>query len=293
MASIEVPLHDPRLSVIHYIGKDTFLLPFLRRMIPPHKCYVEVFGGGAALLLNKPPSPVEVYNDIDGNLVNLFRIVRERPAELLEKFNFMLVSREEYYTLLHKLQRGEIEDPVERAAAFLYVGILNYAGRFGGGLGFGPKRNAAQNLWSVIARLKLVHRRLKNVIIERLDFREVIKRYDGEQTFFYCDPPHLYIGTEKGRDYYAENGFTDKDYMDLLSLLEKAKGKWLLKQASEIPWLLDWAKERGFNIERVELTKSARANPRTQKRERYICFFIANYKLRNQAGGKKKEKIEK
>ncbi|MHA1632769.1 MAG: DNA adenine methylase [Candidatus Freyarchaeota archaeon] len=76
---LEIPLHEPRLALIGYMGGDQLLLPYIAKMIPPHRCYVEVFGGGAPLLLNKPPSPHEVYNDLDGKLVNLFMVVKEKP----------------------------------------------------------------------------------------------------------------------------------------------------------------------------------------------------------------------
>ena len=279
--ALEVPLHEPRINLVRYVGGDTFLLPYLARMVPAHHAYVEVFGGSASLLLNKPPSRVEVYNDLDGNLVNLFRVVRDRYAEFVERLRWLLASRRQYYEFLKALRTGGIDDPVERAVAYWYVMMLGYAGKFGGGLGFGPRRNMARDLWAALERLALIHRRLRNVVIEQLDFREVLKRYDTERTFFYLDPPHLYLSTEadRGRDYYAV-GFTDKDYMDLLAHLERLKGKWLLKQATEVPWLLDWARRRGYHVERLVLKKSARPNPRAGKLDAYFVYLIANYRLR-------------
>ena len=279
--ALEVPLHNPRLNIIRYMGGDTYLLPYLARMIPPHMCYVEVFGGGAPLLLNKAPSKVEIYNDIDGNLVNLFKVVRDHYDKFIERIRWLVASRQIYYEFLRKLQKNEISDPIERAVAYWYVLRLSYAGKFGAGLGVGPRKNNALDLWNAVEDLLLIHERLKNVFIEQLDFRELIKKYDTEQTFFYCDPPHLFLSTEasKGKEYYAV-GFTDKDYMDLLSILEKTRGKWLLKQSTEIPWLIDWAKQHGYSIERLVLKKSARANPRAEKNENYPIFFIANYNLK-------------
>ena len=262
--ALEVPLHNPRLNIVRYMGGDSFLLPYLARMIPPHECYVEVFGGSAPLLLNKPPSKVEIYNDLDGDLFNLFKVVRERLDEFLKKTEWLLVSRQQYYDFLRRFH--EIKDPVERAVAYWYMMKLTYAGKFGGGLGFGPKRNYAKDMRNALKKLKLVHRRLMNVMIEQLDFREILKRYDTKTTFFYLDPPHLYLSTEseRGKDYYKQGGFTDKDYMDMLNLLDRLKGKWLLKQSVNIPWLLEWAKKRGYFIRTLRLKKFARPNPRAK-----------------------------
>lgn len=274
--ALEVPLHDPKLNLIFYMGGDSFLLPYLAKMIPPHECYVEVFGGGAPLLLNKPPSKFEVYNDLDGDLVNLFMVVRDRPEEFLKRTEWLLVSRQLYYDFLSKLRSKEIKDPIERAVIYWYVAVTSFAGKFGKGLGFGPKSPIASKMWGVWERLRLIHERLKRVIIEQLDFRELIKRYDRPTTFFYLDPPHLYYGTE-GSDYYTLV-FSDKDYMDLLDIITKIKGKFLLKQSGEIPWLLEWAEKHGYTVKRVELFKYSQKKV-GEKRERYIVYFISNYEL--------------
>lgn len=288
---LEVPLHEPRLNLVKYMGGDSFLLPYLAKMIPPHECYVEVFGGGAPLLLNKPPSRVEVYNDLDGLLVNLFKVVRERYDEFMEKARWLLYSRQLYYEYLHALASNKISDPVERAVAFWYVLSASYAGAAGIGSGFGTstKHNEARAMWARLGKLELIHKRLRNVVIEQLDFREVLKKYDGDRTFFYLDPPHLYIATEK-KDAMYRLGFTEKDYMDLLGLLEKARGKWLLKQTAVTPWLLEWAEGRGYSYTTVTLKKALRPDPRMQRADTYKVLFIANYPLRRRNSRERGEK---
>ena len=269
---------DDRIALIRYMGGDFFLLTYLKNMVPPHFCYVEVFGGGAPLLLNKSPSPVEVYNDIDDNLVTLFRVVRDRYEEFIKKFDWLLASRRDYYDYLKKIASNDFKDDLERALAYFYVLRFAYAATLFRGLSFGPRKNNARDFWSAVKKLRLIHERLKNVYIESLDFREVIKKYDTPMTFFYCDPPHLYIGTEKGQGYYAHN-FTDKDYMDLLTMLERIKGKFLLKQACYTPFVMNWAKQHGYCVRSVSLKMAAKANPRAEKTDTYNVYFIANYKI--------------
>jgi len=97
-----------------YLGGKTFLIKKLLSLVPPHRVYVEVFGGSAELLFRKEPSKIEVYNDIDGELVNLFEVVRNRFDEFLEKARWLLYSRE----LLTRLEKPA-EDPVEQAVITL------------------------------------------------------------------------------------------------------------------------------------------------------------------------------
>ncbi|MEM1842837.1 MAG: DNA adenine methylase [Ignisphaera sp.] len=267
------------LTFFHYPGGDAALIPYLLKMIPPHNCYVEVFGGSAKLLLSKPRSRVEVYNDIDGNLVNLFRVVKDREKfqKFMEGLDMMLYSRRIYYDMVKKVVNNEGDD-VERAVAFFYSLSAGFFGDFGKGFGTSKVRNHAQSFFNKMKMLRKIHRRLRNVVIEDLDFRECIKRYDSSTTFFYLDPPHLYISTEKRDDYYSV-GFTDNDYMEMLNLLEKIKGKFLLKQAGAVHYVEDWAKEHGYYTRRLALTKNMVKVKNGEKRPTWIVYLIANYRI--------------
>jgi len=142
----------------------------LLSLIPEHKTYVEVFGGAGTLLLNKPPSKVEVFNDIDGDLINLFMVVREKPREFIKKFRWFLYSRE-----LNKRWSRDFRtnDPIERAVRFYYVLRSSFSGNFGAGWSF--KRNKPQIFFNSLKRINLIAERLKRVHIENLDFRECIE----------------------------------------------------------------------------------------------------------------------
>jgi len=201
-----------------YIGGKSRLVRSLLPLIPPHKCYVEVFGGGAQLLFAKEPSRVEIYNDIDGRLVNLFMVVRDRGREFQERLATLPYSRR-VYRAYKKLE--EIGDPVEDAVRFYYVTRGGFGGEYGTGWSYGTVKNAAKHYFSVMSQLGLVSKRLENVQIEELDFRECIKRYDRPWTLFFCDPP--YYGVKRYK--YV---FSEEDHEDLAKLLRRVKGKWLL-----------------------------------------------------------------
>ena len=277
--TITIPLHSPKLLLMHYMGGDYYLTPYIARMIPPHTTYVEVFGGGAPLLLNKPPSKVEVYNDIDGDLVNLFMVVKDRIKEFMEYFEWILYSRKIYYDFLRNYKRER--DPVKRAVMYYYIIRCSFNGMIGAGFSTGanPEGKTTHKFWRRIDELKLIHERLKYVIIEQLDFRECIRRYDKEYTFFYLDPPHLFYATEKHKDYYVMN-FTDSDYFDLLNILTKVKGKWLLKQ-NYIPAIIEWAREHEYSMRIVRMAKYSQKTiqEKGEGREGMNVVFIANYKL--------------
>jgi len=209
-------------SLIGYIGGKHFLVRTLLGLIPAHRVYVEVFGGGAHLLLNKEPSHIEVYNDINGDLVNLFTVVRDRPDDFVKAFDLWLYSRElrERY-----LREPMPTDPVERAARFFFLIESSFSGDIHGGMkGTGGKvKNEARTFFRKLQRIHEISRRLRNVFIERRDFREIIKLYDSKDTFFYCDPPYW-----EAQSFEYQYDFTEKDHVDLWDLLRRIKGKFLL-----------------------------------------------------------------
>lgn len=257
-----------RLNLIQYIGGKSFMLAELLSRIPPHHAYCEPFGGGAALLLNKPRSEVEIFNDIDGNLVNLFRVVRDRPDAFLKRADLLLYSRELFERWTRELDQG---DDVDRAIKYWYVVRSSFFGSLGRSWAFESegRRNRPRTLWNALRCVKTIHERLRDVYIEHLDFRRCIARYDSPETFFYCDPP--YLGTRL--QYPVE--FAERDHLDLAKLLRDARGKWLLTYN-------DHAKIRelyaGYRIE--ELTKPLYAGVcRAKKRPRWVQLIIRNYEL--------------
>ena len=131
-----------KICFFPYIGGKFHLLNTLIPLIPPHEVYVEVFGGAANLLFNKPLSKVNVYNDIDGELVNLFLVVRDSPDEFVERFNLILYSRGLYYRWLQEEQEGcWPENPVERAARFYFIMRSSFSGLYSKGWSFKKRKS--------------------------------------------------------------------------------------------------------------------------------------------------------
>jgi DNA adenine methylase len=203
----------------------------LLKLIPPHKVYVEVFGGGASLLFAKKPSPVEVYNDIDSNLVSFFRVLRdeEKFQKFYEKVCLTPYSREEYYYCMDTWE--QCEDEVERAYRWFVAVRMSFSGIFGNGWGFvvtSSCRGMASRCssWlSAIEELPLIHRRFMVVQVEHRDFRDLIPLYDTKDTLYYLDPPYV-RATRSAGEYKHECG--DKDHEDLVEMLLSIKGKAML-----------------------------------------------------------------
>ena len=181
-------------SPIKWIGGKSRLRKHVIAMLPEHTCYVEPFAGAAWVLFGKPPSPVEVINDIDHELINFFRVVKDRPEELLASFEWELVARAEFERLA-KLDLTQL-DEIQRAHRFYYLimagwgGEINYP-RFQTSIndaGHGNRLIGA--LKTLRQRLEPVYQRLRTVIIENLDWQACLDRYDRPGTVFYLDPPY-------------------------------------------------------------------------------------------------------
>ncbi len=197
-------------------------------LIPEHRIYTEVFGGGASLLFAKKPSPVEVYNDLDSGLVTFFRVIRDpdKLDDLFEKANFTPYSREDYDDCL-KTWETCIDD-VDRAYRWFVAARMSFGGVFGNGWGSivtSTSRGMASTCsgWlSVIDLLPAIHERVMRTQIDHADFRKIFKRYDTPETFFYADPPYI-PETRKSGGYRHE--LTVDDHKDLVQILLGLQGK--------------------------------------------------------------------
>jgi len=231
-------------SPIRWFGGKGNMVAKLLRFVPEHHIYCEVFGGGASLLFRKTPAPVEVYNDLDEGLVNLFRVIRDR--EQFEEFHRLVsltpYSRAEYYHC-RETWRDET-DPVKRAHKWFVVARQGFGGKVWQGWGFTVTAthrgmsSAVSKYVTTNDNLPRIHDRLMRVQIECQDFRKVIPTYDTGQTFFYLDPPYV-ASTRKSGGYTHE--MTDEDHADLVDLIREAKGMVLLSgYASELYESLGW-----------------------------------------------------
>lgn len=213
---------------IHWLGGRGRIVSKLLPMVPPHHIYVEVFGGGASLLLAKDPSLVEVYNDRDSGLVDFFRVLRDpqKFARLYELLMLTPYSREEYIFCREKWE--ECKDDVERAFRWFVVARGSFSGIFGSGWGAAVTSSArgmakSSSAWlSAITALPMIHERMMRVQIEHADFREILHRYDTPETFFHVDPPYV-LETRKGGGYRHE--LTLDDHRELVELVLGLQGK--------------------------------------------------------------------
>jgi DNA adenine methylase len=190
---------------------------------------VEVFGGAAWVLLGKQPSAVEVFNDIDGELVNFFRVIKTKPSEFVKSFGLELVSREEFERLLASMGDAANLTDIERAHRFYYLTMAGWGGdannpRFQTSISDGGHGNRLIGaLEDLERRIRPVHERLRTVIIENLDWRECIKRYDSEKTVMYLDPPY-----PQNNAHYRYNMRRVAEHKELAERLGSVKGKWIL-----------------------------------------------------------------
>ena len=174
-------------SPFKWVGGKSRLRKAIIPLIPAHQCYVEPFGGAAWVLFGKPPSPIEVLNDIDEELINFFRVVKRQPEELIKSFDLDLVSRGEFQRLADIEPRSLSE--VERAHRFYYLIMAGWGGearypRFQTSTSDGGHGNRLIGaLKTLRRRIEPVHNRLKTVIIENLDWSECIDRYDRPHHF--------------------------------------------------------------------------------------------------------------
>ena len=258
--------------------------------------YVEVFGGGGSVLLNKERSVREVLNDANGNLINLYRVVREYPDELKDRLLYVLHSREDFKIAQRRLEEAtgrcfpvlpqqdgnssdsqgklaekkpEVSSPVLRAADFYQVVRQSYAGN-------GKQFSAvARSMWAGFPAIDRVAGRLQGVTLEKEDFGVIFQRYDSPTTVFYIDPPYFFT-----EDYYPGNIFLRSDHQRLAAILLNAEGLWLLSY-NLCPEVLELYQQPGILIEQVD-----RINNMAQRYEGgavYQEVLISNYDTRKSA----------
>lgn len=213
-----------------------------------HKIYAEPFVGMGGIFLRRTQIPkAEIINDINGELVNLYRIVRRYPNTLYKETEFMFASRQEFERQL-KTQPETLTD-IERAARFLYLQNQAFGGKVTGqSFGVSIDRPARFDFVKLNDRIRAVGERLASVTIERQDFETFIKRYDTKDTLFYLDPP--YWGNETD---YGKGVFTRADFERLRDCLTGIKGRFILS-LNDTPQVKELFKN--FTIEQTDVTYS-------------------------------------
>jgi DNA adenine methylase len=221
-----------RIAFGWYGGKYSHL-DWLLPLLPKCHHYCEPFGGSAAVLLNREPSPVETYNDLDGEVVNFFRILREKKDELIYLIGMTPFSRKEFSLAINTNGNEENLEPIERARRFFVrarqvrTGLAQTAsiGRWANCLNTSRAgMSGAVSRWlGSVEGLEYIASRLLTVQIENDSAEKIIDRYDSKETLFYCDPPYLHKSRGDSKAYSFE--MTDTQHRLLAEKLHNVIGK--------------------------------------------------------------------
>lgn len=246
--------------IIPWLGGKRRLADVLIPKFPPHHCYVEVFAGGAALYFLRNPSQVEVINDINGELINLYRVVSRHLEEFVRQFKWALSSRKIFEWA--QVSKPETLADIERAARFYYLQHQAFGAKVEGQTWGTTTTSPAPtvNLLRLEESLSAAHLRLTGAYIEQLDWRVCIERYDREHTFFYMDPPYW-----KTTGYGVPFGL--QDYQDMAAILRRIKGKAIVS-LNDHPDIRECFS--GFFIETVQIKYSIGLGERQADRAELI-----------------------
>lgn len=210
-------------ALVRYHGGKVRMADRIINLFPEHQTYIEPFGGGAAVLLAKARCKLEVYNDLDGDMVTLFRVLRESPEDLASTIALTPFAREE-----HVLSYKEAGTDLERARRVL---VRSHFGHGSSGIhrstGFRAAGLRAGTLpvhsWlSLPDTIRDAAERMRGVVIEQRPAVQVMQAHDSPDAVHYVDPPYLPETRDKGRDYRHE--MTRNDHIELLECLRSLRG---------------------------------------------------------------------
>jgi len=210
-------------SPLRWVGGKSRLRERIIERFCEHRCYVEVFCGAGWVLFGKPAetSRAEVINDVDGELINFYRVLKHRPAEFAESFHHELISRQ-LFNEYRRFEDGKTE--LERAMRFYYVLRLCFGGRREERC-FGTSTTAPPgiNLSRLYFHAQQFSGRLERVVIENLSWEKCLAVYDRDHTLFYLDPPYP---STRADDYLSR--MTWEQHEALAETLRGLRGRWVL-----------------------------------------------------------------
>lgn len=245
-----------------YIGGKRAVAKEIIAVLPKHVTYVEPFAGGAQIFFAKEPSKVEVLNDLDGELINFYRVIQRHYEELIRYMRFTIVSRT-FFDLLKAANVGQLTD-IQRAARMLYLQKTSYAGRvtrqnFRTGIVQPPGLNPER----IPELIEETHRRLARVLLECLPYEKVLAKYDSPATCFYVDPPYFEV------KHYKFN-LDPEDFRTLAERLGAIKGSFVLS-LNDVPEVR--AIFGAFRIRSIEMPYTAQKTAGKRFKEVLITNF--------------------
>lgn len=245
-------------TLFQYPGGKSGQFARIKNVMPQHTCWVEGFGGSGVMTLNKQPAEVDVYNDLDSELVHFFLVYREAPERLVEWIEKVPYSYETYEDFVDAFygeaneEREEYKMPgepltdnlvtsydisqnhIRRAGIFFTLRYMQFGAKYQGRSGFGRSKvqNGAQTFKNAAKRLNKFAGVWDHVTVENTDYSKLVEIYDGEETLFYFDPP--YIGTE---EHYRESDFSHKRFCETVTDI---KGYFIISYDSVPKMLSDY-----------------------------------------------------
>ena len=250
-----------------YIGAKTKLLQWIYQFFPDHVTFVDVFGGTGVVTFNKIPSKNDVYNDINGRIVNFYSVLRDEYSRqiLQDLISLTPYSRREFQNC-----KEPVDDPIEDARRFYVRQNQSFSGT---ARVFGFEKGAKSNSLSKFYKLAWggVIERLKNITFENLPFERIFENYDSTETLFYCDPPYF---ETRGTDEYIE--FWDEDKQKkMIKILKNVKGFVVLSgyEHDSLKELLDagWKLEKKDFVCIMKNTKQGK----DCERSRTECLYLS------------------
>lgn len=231
--------------VVPWMGGKRRLAKHIVPQLPDHRCYVEPFCGGAAILFAKAPSKVEVLNDINGELINLYRVIKHHLEEFVRQFKWALISRQEF--LWNQQMNPDTLTDIQRASRFFYLQKMAFGGKPSGQtFGTATTTPPKLNLLRIEEDLSQAHLRLARVYIEKLSWQKCIEKYDRPGTLFYLDPPY-WRTAGYGVDFGLDN------YTQMAELSRNIQGRMVIS-VNDIPEMRDAFK--GLTIDSVSIKYS-------------------------------------
>jgi DNA adenine methylase len=208
--------------IISWPGGKTRLLKHIVPHIPTAAGYVEVFAGGCAVLLAKPPSKLEVVNDINSDIVTLYRVAKHHPDALVAELQLMPGSREYLTQCVALLKSGGLTD-VQRAAMFLHANKTSFcASGTSYAVAKHPGSNPFSNREALFDRIRMFAFRMSQVSIEHMDYRRLLTTYDHAGNLFFLDPPYL------GADVSNYRGWTEIEMGQFQAAVLALSGRWIV-----------------------------------------------------------------
>lgn len=262
-----------RTPLTYYGGKQ-LMLKHILPLIPPHRVYTEAFAGGASVLFAKPSCESEILNDLNGEIVNFYRIVQNHFSELKAEIDATIHARDLHTHAQHILNYPYFFDPVKRAWAVWVLSKMSFAANLEGTFGYDfcgtiplKIKNAKDGF------IQRISSRLEHVTIENRDALDIISVYDCKDAFHFVDPP--YVQTNCG---HYDDMFNEQNLQNLLELLSVVKGKFMLTMFPN-NIIDDYTKRKNWFTTQVQRVVCAAKNSRRKQEERITTNYLTQSRL--------------